>query len=167
MWPFFKKNDARWYSLKTCLAINAIIFPNSLFQTLIFKRKKKESLSFSLFCRFCQRLCRFPLLTTEPTSLHMSVFLTSALDMFEVRGNLFSVFRVGLIFVTLSQGQPRTAGSAEWKWSVCWHICDSVHKRKLIYVYKEIMIQKPAGICLMKFNIFIFSGVSVLQQEQQ
>lgn len=34
--------------------------------------------------------------------------------MFEVTGNLFSVFRGGLIFVTLSWGQPRTAGYAGW-----------------------------------------------------
>lgn len=35
--------------------------------------------------------------------------------MFQVTGNLFSVFRAGLIFVTLSWGQPRTAGPTEWK----------------------------------------------------
>lgn len=49
----------------------------------------------------------------------MSVSLTSALEMAEVTGNLFSVFGVGLISVTLSWGQPQPAGSAEWKRSVC------------------------------------------------
>lgn len=110
------------------------ISEQSIFKThFSYFNEKKNVIVFS---DFAWAFIDCPPLTTEPTSLHMSVFLTSALDMFEVTGNLFSVFRVGLIFVTLSRGQPGTAGSTGWKWSVCWHVCDP-HNPPLFMLLKK------------------------------